>query len=278
MCKKYKYYYIIVGNIDKEKGLPTQFDIENAAKLKELILNNDINPYLYKYYDINACDRFLDNSCIMFSSYDKFNDPFEFSDIIDMNYSKSDINKIITISKDVNIFDNMFNTKKHLIDNIITKSIEEEKKKLGIFCASSSKDNLLLWAHYADSHKGICLEFDIKKSPETFILPQKVVYNDQYPHYNYFKERDQIMKPLFHKSNVWSYEEEFRIIKVNQPNILRDVNKEALSGVIFGCCCDKEERNRIMRKCKTNGFNSVKFYEAVKDKMSYKLTIISIFN
>lgn len=263
-------------NIDKEKGLPTQFDIENAATLKELILNNDINPYLYKYYDINACDRFLDNSCIMFSSYDKFNDPFEFSDIIDMNYSKSDFSKTIPNAKNVNIIDNMFDTQKHLIDKSITNSIEEKKKNLGIFCASSSKDNLLLWAHYADSHKGVCLQFDIAKSLETFILPRKVVYNDQYPHYNYVKEHEKIMIPFYHKSNVWSYEEEIRIIKVDQPNILREVNKEALSGIIFGCCCDKDERNRIMNKCKTNGFNSVKFYEAVKDKMSYKLIINSI--
>lgn len=31
---------------------------------------------------------------------------------------------------------------------------------VGVFCASTKRDDILMWAHYADSHKGICLEFD----------------------------------------------------------------------------------------------------------------------
>ena len=27
----------------------------------------------------------------------------------------------------------------------------------GIFCLSEKKDNILLWAHYANAHKGVCL-------------------------------------------------------------------------------------------------------------------------
>lgn len=43
---------------------------------------------------------------------------------------------------------------------------EGEFKKYGVFCASSDCNNELLWAHYADSHKGICIGFDAKKLEE----------------------------------------------------------------------------------------------------------------
>ena len=31
---------------------------------------------------------------------------------------------------------------------------------IGIFSLSKVPDNILMWSHYADSHKGIVLEFD----------------------------------------------------------------------------------------------------------------------
>ena len=30
-------------------------------------------------------------------------------------------------------------------------------------CFSEDNDNLLMWAHYGDNHRGICVEYDIKK-------------------------------------------------------------------------------------------------------------------
>ena len=30
-----------------------------------------------------------------------------------------------------------------------------------VWCAAKNNDNQLLWAHYADNHKGICIEYDL---------------------------------------------------------------------------------------------------------------------
>jgi len=48
----------------------------------------------------------------------------------------------------------------------LVKVFEDTKSKLGIFCASKSYMNTLLWSHYGDSHKGICLGFHIKPSEQ----------------------------------------------------------------------------------------------------------------
>jgi hypothetical protein len=35
-----------------------------------------------------------------------------------------------------------------------------QPSSVGIYCVSTNYDDVLMWSHYADSHKGICLEFD----------------------------------------------------------------------------------------------------------------------
>lgn len=34
------------------------------------------------------------------------------------------------------------------------------RASVGVFCVSAKPDDILMWAHYADSHRGLCLEFD----------------------------------------------------------------------------------------------------------------------
>src|SRR6266853_3861048 len=40
-------------------------------------------------------------------------------------------------------------------------AIEEFSRRFGVLCFSRSWSNPLLWAHYSDKHKGICLGFDV---------------------------------------------------------------------------------------------------------------------
>lgn len=39
-------------------------------------------------------------------------------------------------------------------------------------CMTETYDNILMWSHYANSHKGICIEYDVKK-----LLTQKNAFN-----------------------------------------------------------------------------------------------------
>jgi hypothetical protein len=68
-----------------------------------------------------------------------------------------------------------------------------------------------MWSHYADNHRGICLEFDANS--ELFRSCRRVAYRSKYP----------VMRPqtllqgnfeqaLLTKSNDWKYEDEYRII------------------------------------------------------------------
>ena len=66
---------------------------------------------------------------------DQLNDPFEF---LGVELSNSKIRELFYESKQVS------------------------SKEFGILCFSASYHNPALWAHYADSHKGLCLGFDVQ--------------------------------------------------------------------------------------------------------------------
>lgn len=59
-----------------------------------------------------------------------------------------------------------------LRDKRIRKLLQEEKDRinneLGVLCFSKSWSNPVLWSHYSDKHRGICLGFDV---PDQLLVP-----------------------------------------------------------------------------------------------------------
>ncbi len=114
---------------------------------------------------------------------------------------------------------------------------EELSRANGLLCFNKKWNNPLHWAHYADSHKGICMGFDIPKNKL-----EKVKYIN-----NRIKCSDSIdmklmQKCLFTKFKQWEYEQEYRFYikldKSTEENGLYffDFAKDMkLKKVIVGC-------------------------------------------
>lgn len=91
-------------------------------------------------------------------------------------------------------------------------------KRRGVFCANAERDNILMWSHYADEHRGICVgyEFDYEKvSDYARILRVKPSQSDGIEVITDFDLSDQaaaVEKLLTRKSSLWSYEKEWRLI------------------------------------------------------------------
>jgi len=45
-------------------------------------------------------------------------------------------------------------------DNHIARLFEKKKQTTFVTCFSEVENNLLLWSHYADKHKGACIGFN----------------------------------------------------------------------------------------------------------------------
>ena len=100
-----------------------------------------------------------------------------------------------------------------------------------IACFSEDVKSILMWSHYADSHKGFALEYDFRPTMSSKPLERRaiypVVYSDerydasvyitrQFMHVLGFHSKNPditaFSKVALHKSRVWEYEREWRII------------------------------------------------------------------
>ena len=78
-------------------------------------------------------------------------------------------------------------------------------EKYGVLCFSKDWSNPLLWSHYSDKHRGLCLGFDIEDSEaqdvEYVEKPLKMRFTSQLARHL-----------LLIKYLAWKYEEEVRVI------------------------------------------------------------------
>ena len=132
--------------------------------------------------------------------------------------------------------------------------------RLGIFSASARKDNVLMWSHYAESHKGFCVGFDTKAFENHFenafranrenadlVEGRRVRYGSEYPDLDPRNMGDEgiALGPLMFKAERWKYEEEIRFFRLNEAKVPVKLSASVIIEVIMGCNMNKEDRTEI---------------------------------
>ena len=151
--------------------------------------------------DIVLCER------LYCSYYSDLNDPFEglFNVIIggmQMAYSNN-----ISVAKS--------------LQNLLIESGEEN---LNICSLSSSLEDVRLWSHYADGHRGIAIAIDF---PEMHNQLFPVTYSETLPSFagGILAEKPTIKEVLSCKTNHWDYEAEYRLFHYEKyfpiPNMIK---------------------------------------------------------
>jgi hypothetical protein len=145
-----------------------------------------------------------------------------------------------------------------------------------IYCLTPHPDNILMWSHYAEDHKGICLQFDT--NVQLFGTAWAVKYLEDYPSLTaHVMTFDGVLPTILTKSDVWEYEHEFRILGTPQQTglpIQLDGNYlpigNALSGIILGCEAD----NRTILKFMKGHAPDLPVYRAARENSQYRLKIV----
>ena len=108
------------------------------------------------------------------------------------------------------------------------------KASVGVFCLSTKRDDILMWSHYADSHRGICLEFDGMQA--LMAHAQKVEYSQDRVPINLYNDANDVAmsKALLTKSSHWAYEAEWRLIRYDKGPGTAPFRAHNLTGVIIG--------------------------------------------
>ncbi|MBN3099422.1 DUF2971 domain-containing protein [Pectobacterium brasiliense] len=237
---------------------------------------------IYKYRAINQRTfEILINKKIYFSAPIDLNDPLDCSIDIEAEYQKVVGKYNPDISEEYNrkafLLYLLNNHHKDKDDNYVKLNvlIGDFIKTLGVFSASKNERDALLWSHYGDSHKGICLGFDESIMPDedvfmsggikykgapayqdifeslieelgTFVQPwnSKPNYPAEMGDKFYTKQLYVLMEGnLMIKSSKWEYEEEYRIVR--NKHGLFSFNPEALKCIVFGVRTSEVDKETI---------------------------------
>lgn len=183
-------------------------------------MNNPEIKSLFKYKPLNnfTLDIIVNNR-IYYPKPESFNDPFDTqcsfknsSAIIEPN-NQDKIKKAFP-NEDPN--EVLAYTRKDLTGDI--DSFKKELKDFGILSLAEDEKDILMWSHYADDHKGVCIEFERNDSNElgNLKVTRKVAYTKNYPSMNVKSllskdgHEKSLMRVLYTKSEHWNYEREWR--------------------------------------------------------------------
>lgn len=183
-------------------------------------------------------------------------------------------------------------------EQYVTKTKEvllEAKKSVYIGCFSKKPDSTLMWAHYADNFKGVCIEWEILRSSNSdFIFD--VICSKKKPHIDLLKYikiylgyeftgdkfdannqeiRENLKKLIITKGTDWVYEKEIRFVtekgKINPGTVDKLGNGRALyhmmtfpRRVYLGEKISKEDEQDIRKICE-----KYPYCEVVKTRHSY---------
>lgn len=236
-----------------------------------------------KVYKFRSIDRALDilkNLEFYFASPKTFNDPFDCALNEVLNYTPEDISRWYQTNKDsINMseqdFINFTQNNKLKFNKLVKQTKEKTLYNKGILSLSKTKENILLWSHYAENHAGVSIELEIGQDLHFFSIPININYKKTYNPQNYLLDSEQTMKEIIStKSEDWKYEEEIRIYKSVAGVV--SIKPKAITGIYFGINTSDENIKKIQDACTKNNLSHVKFYKAIKKYGEFKLDFKTI--
>jgi hypothetical protein len=216
----------------------------------------EVNHILkFRKIDKHLIDSLV-HSHLYFPNPEQLNDPFDCKVDIDNSLRKA-------ISQSVG-------TERQTLENILNNAecrnifnrAQQDIRNYGVFSSSHrpALESSLMWSHYADRHRGVCLIYAILNNPNEFYRPNQIfgcmnvdygldVDSNQLT--EFFKKlpadekihdcafEEMIKKVLTIKAKCWDYEDEVRMIRKTYGIV--SIDKSYLQHVCFGLDVAKDE-------------------------------------
>jgi len=235
---------------------------------------------LFKYTSLDYGLESIRNNTIYCPTYEKLNDPFDSKILFNTKPRKKVIdyykeNKDAFVAETQTIIITLPQKEKGINEIIELRPIEKDYliySEYGLYSMTTDKYNLLMWSHYADKHKAICIEWERKESNifSNNMTCFPINYSSYFPEYDIDKQNEiEIAKAKFgNKYDAWSYEKEWRFITKNS-NVNIKIDSKIL-GVYFGCKCTfkSEKIKEIIEICKKMG---IKMFKAKMIENEYRI-------
>lgn len=206
----------------------------------------------YHFLSSENAIKNLERNRIKVSTIDTLNDPFEF-----MPYRKYVFQKRQEYNK-------------------VFRAVS---KKWGILCFSQTWEEQLLWAHYADKHKGIALGFEI---PEGELLKVTYVCNEIRTKIELTDDQNDNEQKFLDLAKIkfqeWEYEKEYRLLvpledceRENGYYFISFGDNLKLRKIVLGCRFNhKKQEIRISELAKQLGVDIIATRPAWKDYLIHQ--------
>ena len=203
---------------------------------------------LFQYHEISEYTlKNLWNRHIFLNDPDEFNDVFEGS---------------VTVSESETTVGTSF------------RRLSPKDLNLRISCFTEINNNILMWSHYADSHKGLVLEFSTEHVPFAKAIPIQYKSHLSQEEYPDLFDSNHLFPWYEFKGEPWAYEKEWRIINHGSASTL-PYPSEALKRVIFGINTDASIQAIIMNIVQTR-YKGVVFQKARKSLEGLTISLEAI--
>lgn len=168
------------------------------------------------------------------------------------------------------------------INDFLNKLSQTIDKFFRVGCLCADNKNRLMWSHYADSHKGFCIEYDFSsiynELSDILVLP--VIYSKERQEIpwklamdfskgldvNETEKNRVMLLTLLTKDDEWNYEEEWRIIKAADNN--DNIKMPPISCIYIGASCSKHNKSRLINIARKLG---VPIKQMELDRVTYDL-------
>jgi hypothetical protein len=239
----------------KEKN---EFDYSKSTEgaIRRLRKKRPQPKTIFKYYSNDEDGYNLDalkNKYLYHNSYLSFNDPFDCN---------------------INLISFERNGKYKKTHKKKRETFKSNLNNIGICCFTENKNSILMWSHYADSHKGFCLEF-FKRENELY----PINYINDFSKTNYYENvKDSEFHITYSKSIEWKYENELRSIvtniKTKNPNSRKiKFDEKRLKAVYFGVKASDKLKMKIIGLLEKHysNFKEIEIYENSLKENSFEI-------
>lgn len=142
---------------------------------------------------------------------------------------------------------------KAIIVSDISYFLPQDVEKVGVLALSANWNSPLMWSHYADQHRGICIEYDTTDlehpniGPVNYGGPRSINASDilAWKRDGSRSAKERIHKVwFFSKASQWRYENEWRDINSTSGSYF---TRFRMTGILFGLRCQPPVITSIVR-------------------------------
>lgn len=149
------------------------------------------------------------------------------------------------------------------------------RSSIGILCVSAVRNDILMWSHYADFHRGVCLEFDGAAKLMQHAIP--VSYSKDRPliHVTRDSKDTALEKSLLTKADQWRYEREWRLLRYTGGPGVVQFRPENLTGMVIGAEAASSTVD-LVRGWVNQRATPLSVYQAKKNRHAFALDIVEV--